>query len=1035
MYNYYVWNLEKKLEGTKLSWLKLLLKRKITVTLMVILIFLIGTYASTKMDRELLPSVSFDGAAIYVSAGDMSAVDVEREISIPLEQMLLNLNDVKTIDSSTTVGSSTIMVIADDGRGEDVYKEIETLVNGVEHRLNGVDHLHTFQFSTDQPYEFYMDITNGSFEDMSTFALDVVKPRLEALPEVREVDLQGLEETRVVIEFDVNKVQEIGVSIEQILPVIIQANTESTLGKLAYEEGNPTVRLQSEIVVLNDLKQLEIPTMNGIVELQEIASIFKEQNQNSTGGWKNGTSEFILVAIGRVKGVTQVEMAETVRAEIEAIKAEGLVQGFEFEELVAQADYVTEAIDGVSTNVLYGGLFALIILMLFLRNVRATVIIALSIPLSILLTFTAMWFFGYSFNMLTLIGLGLGIGMMVDSSIVILESIYRRKELGEANLDAVLNGVKEVASPVIASMLTTVVVFLPVGILGGEIGKFVLILSMIIVITLVSSLIVAFTLIPALSENFLKLSKKSRSQKEGKVSRLYGKVINWISKKKWCRYVTITMFIIMFISSTFLTTKIPTTVMPDVFNRYAELIVQLESGLTPSEREEIALKINERLETVPDVRDQMVMDSVDMLFVLINMTTGDEITLEQDKVNDQIMRELRQLEDEYPILGVGPTTSIGVSLPIVIDIKGPDHQQLNDIAKDVMVKLDQIEGIVGITSNAEKTAIEQVVSYREDRMEEDGLTKLQVLSQLQLWSTQIPIGHMNLDDVSTPLMIKTDINFDNKQELLHYEIVTPLGLKPLSNYIELVEHKVPVEISRKDGTRVVKVLADFEGTDIGTINREVDKVLSEYDVPAGYIVQTAGSLQEQQEIFQDLLIILFISIFLVYVVMAVQFNSFIHPIIVMTIIPLTATGAFLGLFLTNSELSALSGMGLVFLVGIVLNNAILLIDRTNQLREEGLTASEALVEAGKNRLRPIFMTTLTTAAGMFPLAIASGTSSNYQAPLAIVVISGLLFATFITLVLIPSVYLTFEDVKRGLRKLVRQKPQKQTVTTTTNIEN
>ena len=181
--------------------------------------------------------------------------------------------------------------------------------------------------------------------------------------------------------------------------------------------------------------------------------------------------------------------------------------------------------------------------------------------------------------------------------------------------------------------------------------------------------------------------------------------------------------------------------------------------------------------------------------------------------------------------------------------------------------------------------------------------------------------------------------------------------------------EVPVEISRKDGTRVVKVMADIEGIDIGTMNREIDKLLSDYETPAGYTVQTAGSLQEQQEVFQDLLMILFISIFLVYVVMAVQFNSFIHPIIVMTIIPLTATGAFLGLFLTNSELSALSGMGLVFLVGIVLNNAILLIDRTNQLREEGFTASEALVEAGKNRLRPIFMTTLTTAAGMFPLAV------------------------------------------------------------------
>lgn len=968
VYNYYVWYFEEMRRG-KNELVKPTVKEENFGNTNGHFNISYWTYATTKMDRELLPAVSFDGAAIYVSAGDMSAVDVEREISIPLEQMLLNLNNIKTIDSSTTIGSSAITIIADDGKGEEVYKEIEALVNGVEHRLNGVKHIHTVQFSTDQQYEFYLDITNGPLDEMSVFALEVVKPRLEALQEVREVDLQGLEETKVIIEFDVKKLQEVGASIDQILPIITQANMESSLGKLSYEEGHPTVRLQSEINSLTDLKQIEVPTQVGIVELQDIASVRKEQSQSTTGGWKNGTSEFILVAIGRVKGVTQVEMAESVRAEIEAIKAEGLVQGFEFEELVAQADYVTEAIDGVSTNVLYGGLFALIILMLFLRNVRATTIIALSIPLSILLAFTAMWFFNYSFNMLTLIGLGLGIGMMVDSSIVILESIYRRKELGEANLDAVLNGVKEVASPVIASMLTTIVVFLPVGILGGQIGKFVLILSMVIVITLVSSLIVAFTLIPALSENFLKLNKKAHSRKESKVCKVYGKVITWVSKKKWRRYVTITMFIIMFISSTFLTTKIPMTVMPDVFNRYAELIVQLESGLTPEEREEIALKINEKLEAVPDVRDQMIMDSVDMLFVLINMTTGDEITLEQNVVNDHIMRELRELEDDFPILGVGPTTSIGVSMPIVIDILGEDHQQLNGIALDVMEKLDQIEGIVGITSNTEKIAIEEVITFREDKLAEDGLTKLQVLSQLQLWSMQLPLGQINLDHMSAPLLVKADINFETKQQLLQYEILTPFGLKTLDHYIELEKQEVPVEISRKDGTRVVKVMADIEGIDIGTMNREIDKLLSDYETPAGYTVQTAGSLQEQQEVFQDLLMILFISIFLVYVVMAVQFNSFIHPIIVMTIIPLTATGAFLGLFLTNSELSALSGMGLVFLVGIVLNNAILLIDRTNQLREEGFTASEALVEAGKNRLRPIFMTTLTTAAGMFPLAV------------------------------------------------------------------
>lgn len=1001
---------------------------------MVVLIFIIGTYASMKLDRELMPSVSFDGSMIYVDAGDMSTVDVEREISIPIEQALLNINGVKSIDISSAVGSSSLVVMADEGKGEEVYKEIQSATNRLEHQLNGVKQIHSYQFSTDQPYEFYMDITNGSMEDMTKFAKEVVKPRLEALPEVREVDLEGLEEKNVVIKFDVRKVQEYGMTMEQIIPIIQQENSESSLGELSEETGSPTVRFKNTLTDLSSLKDIEIPTVQGLIKLNDIAEIYAENNQMSSSSWKNGSKDFIFIQIGRVKDVTQVEMAESVRAEVERIKAEGLVTGFQFEEVVAQADYVTEAIDGVSTNVLLGGLFALIILMLFLRNIRATIIIALSIPLSILLTFTAMWFFDYSFNMLTLIALGLGIGMMVDSSIVILESIYRKKELGESNLDAVLQGVREVASPVMASMLTTIVVFLPVGILGGEIGKFVIILSMIIVITLMSSVLVAFTLIPTMAENFLKLSKRARSRKEGKMVRSYGKIVTLISKKKWLRQILIFVFLVLFFSSAFLTTKVPTTVMPDVFNRYSELIVQLESGLTPEEREEIALKISEKLENVPDIENEMIMDSVEVFIVLVNMTKGDQVTVEQKEVNEIILRELRQLEDEYPIASIGPTTSaMGVSLPIVIDIKGEDLTQLNEIAQDIMVKLDGIEGVVGITSNTEKKAVEQVITFKDDQLQEDGLTKMQILGQLQQWSQQFPIGQMKLEGETAPIMVSSNIDIKKKDELLDHEVITPTGFKPLSTYIELKEQEVPIEISRKNGERIVQVSADNEDRDIGAINRDIDKLISEYEAPIGYTVQTAGTLQEQQEVFQDILIILLISILLVYIVMAIQFNSFIHPIIVMTIIPLTATGAFLGLFSTQAELSALSGMGLVFLVGIVLNNAILLIDRTKQLRAQGFEVGDALVEAGKNRLRPIFMTTLTTVAGMFPLAIATGSSSNYQAPLAIVIISGLLFATLITLILIPSVYLLFEDIKRGIHKLTKRK-NKKISNTTSNVE-
>lgn len=985
---------------------------------MVVFIFIVGIFAANKLDRELFPAISFDGAQIYASAGQMTTLDVEEQVTKPIEQVLQNINGIKSIDSSSSVGVSSIIVMAEEGLGEEVYTEIESTMRGFENDLSGVDFISTFQFSTEQPYEFYMTITNGSNAEMSQFAKKTLKSRLEALPEVRTVSLNGFEEKEVIVELNLQKLQENGLTQQQVIQIIQQSNIDTSVATLEEEEGKPTVRWTTSFNELDDIKNLQIPSAQGIVELNEIAKVFEEKNTSTSIGWQNGDRDFIFVQIGRANGTTQIEMAESVRAEIEKIRAEGLVNGFQLNELVAQADYVTDALEGVSTNVLIGGLLALVILILFLRNLRATMIIALSIPLSILLTFTGMWLFDHSFNILTLIGLGLGIGMMVDSSIVILESIYRKKEQGLQNLEAVLQGVKEVATAVFASMLTTIVVFVPIGLLGGEMGQFMVILSLIVVVTLVSSVIVAFTLIPTLSENFLKLKKKKRARSEGVIISKYGKLVSWITRKKRNRYSIITIFMVVFISSIMLVTKIPMTVMPDVLNRYAELMVQLESGLTPAEREEVALKINQKISAIDDVESNLINDNIDMFYLLINMTPEEEATVEQRIVNENINRALRDLQDEYPIIGVATADFTGMSYPVVLEIKGNDLEQLSEIASNVISEMTSVEGLVGITSSANRKLNEELIELKTDQMKEDGVTALQVFGQFQEWSSRIPVGEIRLSDTASSIFVTTNIDINDKSSFLEQEIPTMGGMQKLSTYIDLMPTEVPSEIKRKDGERMITVMADLEDRDLGSVNRDIEELLSDFNVPAGYTIGVGGSLQEQQEAQQEMLMILGIAIFLVYVVMAVQFNSLIHPFIVMSIIPMTATGALLGLLITQSELSVLSGMGMVFLIGIVLNNAILLIDRTKQLRLEGYDVKDAVVEAGKNRIRPIFMTTLTTAGGMFPLAIASGAASNYQSPLAIVIISGLLFATLITLLLIPSVYMLFEDIKRGLQSLV-----------------
>ncbi|MCF6139213.1 efflux RND transporter permease subunit [Pseudalkalibacillus berkeleyi] len=1000
--------------------LQLFMERKIIVGLLFVFVLITGTFATLKLDKELMPPVDFDGAFIDVMAGEMNAAEVERIITNPIEQKLSGIEGVEDVNSETNIGRVSMQLSFESGRGDEVYREVESAVNAMKPQLTGVKDILTYKMSTNQPFEFYMDLSDGSMEEMTAFAEDVLKPRLEALPEVREVDFMGLEKKEVLVELNRDKLLEYQLDPSQILGLIQSENSEATLGTLSNEENEPTLRWNTTFTNIDELKNLRIPTNKGVETLDTFANINLQPTENTTSVWKEGSDEFLFIQIGRVSDATQIEMAEAVRVEVSKIRDDQLVKGFELNEVVAQADYVEDAINGVTDNILIGAVVALAILLIFLRNIRATIIIGLSIPTSVLLTFLSMWLLDYSFNMLSLIALGLGIGMMVDSSIVILESIYRKKEQGYENMQAVLEGTREVATAVFASMLTTIVVFLPIGLMGGEVGKFMIILSVVIAVTLISSVLIAFTLIPTLSENFLRLKKEKVGKKENGLVRGYGKTVAWMGAKKRNRFGMLGLFFVVLVGSLFLVTKIPMTIMPDMYNRYSEIVVNLEPGVSIDDRQEIVKSINERLETVKDVESHFVIDNGNFFFALINMTKGDDITREQDKVNEDIMKSLRTLSDDLPVKDVGAMMGTGGS-PVKLNVKGESFEELKTITDDLTKKLNEIEGIVAITTTNERKSIEQQIVLKEDAIEKDGLTSQQIKQSIEQLSMTIPVGEMTSDGDTLPIKLGMNEKLTTQKDLLELEIRTPGGMEKLSKYIKFENAEVPNQISHVDGERYVTLSADIENRDLGSINRDVQKVIDDYKAPAGYTVSTAGDLEQQQELIQEMLMILFIAIFLVYVVMAIQFNNLVHPLVVMSVIPMTVVGVIIGLFITQSELSTMSGMGVIMLIGIVLNNAILLIDRTKQLRNEGYDAAGALVEAGKNRMRPIFMTTLTTAGAMMPLAFASGASGNYQAPLAIVVISGLLFATMITLVLIPGVYLLYADIGRGFKKIFRRR--------------
>jgi len=1008
------------------SVLKFLLKRKIIVGLFIIFIFGLGFYSMSNLDKELFPSVKFNQSLIMIETEEMPAEDVEQFITIPVENILDNTEGVKNYEATSSSTNSLLIVELEGDDSDEVTKEIENEVNSLTNDVHGVNDVLVMQASTQGQYEMFMDISGDNMEEMSAYALDVVKPRLESLKEVNEVLVSGIEEKEIIITLKPKILAEYDLAQEDIVHVMEQMNTDTSIGSLVEEQGEPAIRWNTAFHNIKDIKEIPIETNEGMKKITDVASVEEKVSEQSNFAWKNGDPDFLLLQIGRANGFTQIDMAEAIRSEVKEINKE-FDNGITVNEIAAQADYVSNAIDGVMSNILIGGIIAVIVLLLFLRNFRATFIIGLSIPASVLLTILTMTLLDYSFNLLSLIGLGLGIGMMVDASIVVLESIFKKKEQGLSNLNAVIEGTKEVVGAVISSMLTTIVVFIPVVLMDDEIGKMMIVLTVVVAVTLISSVIIAFTLIPVLSENFLKV-KKAKKRKLNLIGK-YGSVIEWLTKKKRRRIGVLSLFIVVFFSSFLLMAKIPMTFMPDILNRYAEVIVEVEPGVSKEELEEIAIAMNEGLEEVPDIDNNVIIDNIDVMLAIINMTPEDDKTLEQEEINDLILEKFRDLEDEYPIKNVGAAMDGAVNPPIELRISGENLATLQDIGTEVIAKLEELDYITSANMQLGEVTDEYVIQLKDDNIEEDGLNAPYLYTYLSQLFADVPVGDVVQDGETTPIFVQSDVTVDDKKELLDNKIMTVNGEKKLSNYLSLEDTNSLGEVNRSNGERYISIIADTEGQDLGTVHKEINDIIQNVNVEQGYSVAVTGDLEEQQQAVQDIIVIFIISLFLVFVVMAIQFNSLKHPFIILFIIPLTITGVLIGLFLSQKELNILSAIGVIMLVGIVLNNGILLIDRVRQLRNDGLNVNAAMIEAGKERIRPIFMTTLTTVGGMIPLALASGTSSDYQAPLAVVIISGLLFSTLITLILIPAVYLLFEDIGNGLKRIFRRKKKVDVINT------
>ncbi|RYD06154.1 hypothetical protein N752_04505 [Desulforamulus aquiferis] len=741
----------------------------------------------------------------------------------------------------------------------------------------------------------------------------------------------------------------------------------------------------------------------------------------------------------KATGSNTVQVAKSIKQEVDNLN-KTLPPGVQITTVVDTSKFIQQSINNVIQHSMLGGALAIIILFLFLRNVRSTIVVALVIPISVIATFTMMYFGNQTINMLSLGGLALGLGSLVDFSVVVLESIYRYRQNGHGIIEAAKLGTAEVGTAVTAAAATQVVVFLPIIFVSGLAGILFKPMALTVSFSHIAALFAALTLVPMLSSKLLKnVSPPDETLPQGKtknptihfgrfIHRLtdyYGNILRWsLGNRKKTIGITVVLLVLSLVALPFIGTEF----IPSMDQGEISVRLELPTGTKVEETSKVAaeleslahhnLKEIERIFTTVGSGGQLSflgVGSGHIASIQIKLKPLDQ----RDISTAEAAEKLRLAMSDIPGADITVTATDNSGgpggQPIDIAIYGDDLEVLNQLGDLLVEVVKDVEGTRNVTNSLAKANPEIQVIVDREQASRYGLSASQVLQSVRIAFDGQIVSRMRTGDDEVDVRLSTPDDSKSLDKLSNLTIVSPTGAKvPLSVVASIESHHAPMEIRRTSQSREVRITADVSGRDLGSINKDIKAELDNLALPEGYVVTFGGQAQDMADSFKDLGMALMLSVVLVFMVMAAQFESLFQPFIIMFSLPPTFIGVVFGLGVTGHHLSVPALIGTIMLVGVVLNNAIVLVDYINTLRKRGYGRNEAILEAGPIRLRPILMTALTTILALLPLAFGTGEGSEGQAPMAVVVSFGLALSTLITLVLVPVVYTIFDDLGKKL---------------------
>lgn len=996
------------------------IRKPATTIMFIISMIFFGFLGLRKMPIEMLPNINKPTVRIRIKWDGATPDDVDKMITRKIEDVLPNVEGIVEYSSESSAETSLIFIKFKYGT------DVETKITLIQNELNQIRNKFPDDMkepsirkssSSDIP-ALTFTLYGGDKMEMRSYAENNLKPMLERLEGVSEINVYGGQEQEVAIEIDPDKLENYNLSIVDVYNKMKSASANLPGGILREGEKEYLVKIEAEIETADEIREIILSNKDGhLLKLKDIASIKVAPKDIKSIYRKNG-EDSIVVIISKTDGGNAVSIVNNSKKLLERNRGSlplNTKLNYEFDSSIT----INNSINNVKSSGIQGLVLASAILFIFLKSISATIIIAVAIPISIIFTFFLLNMQGISINLISLMGLSLGIGMLVDNSVVVVDNIFRHMtELGKNKIQAAKDGAEEMALPVLASTMTTVAAFLPLVFQEGLAKEQFNNLCYAISYSLLASLIISLTFVPMIASKIM--DQKKNLNAEGKIMTTFRKI--YVNSLKWSirrRGIVLLILFALFSGSLYVASKLGGRFTPTIDEGRYAVVAKLPPGSDVNKGDRIGKILEEKVKDLPFVVDYTV--SANGTSSILNINAGLK-TSREESMSD-ILKKLRETFVEIPDmeLTIAPGYRFGTKglYDLEFELYSDNEAQLQIISEQLKEQIKKIDGIYDVTSSFEGGKPEGKFYINREKAEYYGLDVKDIATMIQtqiLGGTPIKINSDNSEiDVTLKLQKKyresTGLILDSRITLKSGENIR------ISDVAEFRAEEGPSKIEKKDKKKKIVIYANMKDElDLKTAQELVIQTLEDMGYPEGITYGTGGKSADMAEMSEQLQYTFMIAVFLIYFILVWQFESFIMPFVIILSIPLSTTGAFYALYLAGLSIDAMVSVGFVMLAGIVVNNAIVLIDFINFRREVGDNMNKALITAGKTRLRPILMTTLTTVLGMLPLMFSNGEGSEIYKGMSFVVVFGLSAATLLTLIVIPIFYYFIDDFVKWCKK-------------------